>query len=69
MVLSWVKNVSWHLVQDCNGIHIGDDAEVGAKSGVFKNIPASTKAMGYPAGVGTEFFRHYAWIRKHVNKD
>ena len=52
-----------------NGIHIGDDAEVGAKSGVFKNIPASTKAMGYPAGVGTEFFRHYAWIRKHVNKD
>ena len=52
-----------------NGIHIGEDAEVGAKSGVFKNIPASTKAMGYPAGVGTEFFRHYAWIRKHVNKD
>ena len=52
-----------------NGIHIADDAEVGAKSGVFKNIPAKTKAMGYPAGPGTEFFRHYAWVRKHVNKD
>ena len=52
-----------------NGIHVGDDAEVGAKSGVFKNIPSGVKAMGYPAGIGTEFFRHYAWIRKHVNKD
>ena len=52
-----------------NGVHIGDDAEVGAKSGVFRNIPAKTKAMGYPAGTGTEFFRHYAWVRKHVDKD
>ena len=52
-----------------NGVHIGDDAEVGANSGVFKNIPAGTKAMGYPAGVGTEFFRHYAWVRKHAHKD
>ena len=51
-----------------NGIHIGDDAEVGAKSGVFKNIPEKTKSMGYPAGPGIEFFRHYAWIRKNVNK-
>lgn len=50
-----------------NGIHIGDDTEVGAKSGVFKNIPSNVKAMGYPAGIGTEFFRHYAWIRKHIN--
>lgn len=52
-----------------NGIHIGDNVEVGAKSGVLKNIPANTKAMGYPAGIGIEFFRHYAWLRKHVNKD
>ncbi len=52
-----------------NGIHIGDDVEIGAKSGVFKNIPANTKAMGYPAGPGIEFFRHYAWVRKHINKD
>ena len=52
-----------------NGVHIADDVEVGAKSGVFKNIPAGTKAMGYPAGVGTEFFRHYAWLRKHINQD
>ncbi len=52
-----------------NGVHIGDDAEVGAKSGVFKNIPSGTKSMGYPAGVGMEFFRHYAWLRKHANKD
>ena len=52
-----------------NGIHIGDDAEVGANSGVIRNIPAKTKAMGYPAGLGMEFFRHYAWLKKHVNKD
>jgi UDP-3-O-[3-hydroxymyristoyl] glucosamine N-acyltransferase len=52
-----------------NGIHIGDNTEVGAKSGVLRNIPANTKAMGYPAGVGMEFFRHYAWIKKHVNND
>lgn len=52
-----------------NGVHIGDDAEVGAKSGVFKNIPSGTKSMGYPAAVGMEFFRHYAWLRKHANKD
>lgn len=52
-----------------NGIHIGDDVEIGAKSGVFKNIPANTKAMGYPAGPGIEFFRHYAWVRKHINND
>ena len=52
-----------------NGIHIGNDSEIGAKSGVFKNIPEKTKAIGYPAGVGMEFFRHYAWLRKHVNKD
>ncbi len=52
-----------------NGMHIGDDTEVGAKSGVLRNIPAGVKAMGYPAGVGMEFFRHYAWLRKHVNND
>ncbi len=52
-----------------NGVHIGDDAEVGANSGVFKNIPAGTKAMGYPAGPGTEFFRHYAWVRKHAHTE
>ena len=52
-----------------NGIHISDDVEVGAKSGVFKNIPSGVKAMGYPAGIGIEFFRHYSWLKKHVNKD
>lgn len=49
-----------------NGVHIGDDAEVGANSGVFRNVPAGQKHMGYPAGPGTEFMRHYAWIRKQV---
>lgn len=52
-----------------NGVHIGDDAEIGAKSGVFKNIQPGTKSMGYPAGPGMEFFRHYAWLRRHVDKD
>lgn len=49
-----------------NGIHIGDDAEVGANSGVFRNIPAGSRWVGYPAGPGIEFFRHYAWLKKHV---
>lgn len=52
-----------------NGMHIGDDVEVGAKSGVLKNIPSGVKAMGYPAGIGMEFFRHYAWLRKHSHQD
>jgi UDP-3-O-[3-hydroxymyristoyl] glucosamine N-acyltransferase len=51
-----------------NGIHIGDDAEIGANSGVFRNIPAGEKWMGMPAGPGIEFFRHYAWLKKNVNK-
>lgn len=49
-----------------NGVKIGNDAEVGANSGVFRNVPDGQKHMGYPAGPGTEFMRHYAWIRKHV---
>ncbi len=49
-----------------NGVHIGDDASVGANSGVFRNIPAGESHMGYPAGPGTEFMRHYAWLRKQV---
>ncbi len=48
-----------------NGVHIGDDASVGANSGVFRNIPAGQSQMGYPAGPGTEFMRHYAWLKKH----
>lgn len=52
-----------------NGIHIGDDVEVGAKSGVFKNVPAGARVMGYPAGVGLEFFRNYAWVRKNATKN
>jgi UDP-3-O-[3-hydroxymyristoyl] glucosamine N-acyltransferase len=52
-----------------NGIHVGDDVEVGAKSGVLRNLESGTRAMGYPAGAGMEFFRHYAWMKKHVNKD
>ncbi len=48
-----------------NGVHIGDDAEVGANSGVFRDVPAGQRHMGYPAGPGTEFMRHYAWLRKH----
>lgn len=49
-----------------NGVKIGDDAEVGANSGVFRSIPAGQKYMGYPAGPGTEFMRHYAWIKKQI---
>lgn len=51
-----------------NGVHIGDDASVGANSGVFRNIPNGESHMGYPAGPGTEFMRHYAWLRKNVKK-
>lgn len=50
-----------------NGVQIGNDAEVGANSGVFRNIPDGARHMGYPAGPGTEFMRHYAWLKKHVN--
>ena len=49
-----------------NGIHIGDDVEIGATSGVFRNIPSGQKWMGTPAGPGTEFLRHYAWLRKNA---
>ena len=51
-----------------NGVHIGDDASVGANSGVFRNIPNGETYMGYPAGPGTEFMRHYAWLRKNTKK-
>ena len=51
-----------------NGIHIGDDVEVGAKSGVFRNIPNGEKWMGLPAGPGIDFFRHYAWVKKNMEK-
>lgn len=51
-----------------NGVHIGNDAEVGANSGVFRNVPDGARHMGYPAGPGTEFMRHYAWLRKNVDK-
>lgn len=51
-----------------NGIHIGNDVEVGAKSGVFKNVPDGARIMGYPAAVGLEFFRNYAWVRKNAAK-
>ena len=49
-----------------NGVKIGNDAEIGANSGVFRNVPDGERHMGYPAGPGTEFMRHYAWLRKHV---
>ena len=51
-----------------NGVHIGNDASVGAHSGVFRNIPDGESHMGYPAGPGTEFMRHYAWLRKNSHK-
>ena len=51
-----------------NAIHIGNDVEVGANSGVFRNIPAGEKWMGMPAGPGIEFFRHYAWVKSQVSK-
>ncbi len=49
-----------------NGVHIGNDAEVGANSGVFRDIPDGARYMGYPAGPGTEFMRHYAWLRRNA---
>ena len=49
-----------------NGVKIGNDASVGANSGVFRNIPDGESYMGYPAGPGTEFMRHYAWLRKQM---
>ncbi len=49
-----------------NGVKIGNDASVGANSGVFRNVPDGETHMGYPAGPGTEFMRHYAWLRKQV---
>ncbi len=47
-----------------NGVHIGNDAEVGAQSGVFRDVPDGQRYMGYPAGPGTEFMRHYAILRR-----
>lgn len=47
-----------------NGVHIGNDAEVGAQSGVFRDVPDGARYMGYPAGPGTEFMRHYAILRR-----
>lgn len=49
-----------------NGVKIGNDAEIGAHSGVFRSVPDGQKHMGYPAGPGTEFMRHYAWIKKQL---
>ncbi len=47
-----------------NGVKIGNDAEVGANSGVFRDVPDGARHMGYPAGPGTEFMRHYAILRR-----
>ena len=52
-----------------NGVKIGNDAEVGANSGLFRDVPDGKRFMGYPAGPGIEFLRHYAWLRKHTDKD
>lgn len=49
-----------------NGVHVGNDAEIGANSGVFRNVPDGARHMGYPAAPGTEFMRHYAWLRKNA---
>ncbi len=49
-----------------NGVKIGNDASVGANSGVFRNVPDGETHMGYPAGPGMEFMRHYAWLKKQV---
>lgn len=51
-----------------NGVKIGNDSSVGANSGVFRNIPDGESHMGYPAGPGTEFMRHYAWLKKNTRK-
>ena len=51
-----------------NGVHIGNDASVGANSGVFRNVPDGESHMGYPAGPGMEFMRHYAWLKKQTKK-
>ena len=52
-----------------NGVKIGNDAEIGANSGVFRDVPDGERHMGYPAAPGTEFLRHYAWVKKHINQD
>lgn len=52
-----------------NGVKIGNDAEVGANSGVFRDVPDGARHMGYPAAPGTEFLRHYAWVKKHINQN
>ncbi len=49
-----------------NGIKVGDDAEVGANSGLMRDVPPGARYMGYPAGPGIEFMRHYAWLRKNA---
>lgn len=49
-----------------NGVHIGNDTEIGANSGVFRDVPDGERHMGYPAAKGTEFMRHYAWLRKNA---
>jgi UDP-3-O-[3-hydroxymyristoyl] glucosamine N-acyltransferase len=49
-----------------NGVKVGSDAEIGAHSGVFRDVPDGQRYMGYPAGPGIEFMRHYAWLRKQM---
>jgi len=50
-----------------NGVQVGDDAEIGAKSGVFRNVPTGERIFGYPAENAMRTLRMHAWLKKQVN--
>ena len=51
-----------------NGVKIGDGAEIAANSGVFRDIGAGERIMGYPATGAMENMRMHAWLKRQVKK-
>ena len=49
-------------------LHIGDGAQVAAKSGVMRDIPTATEYMGYPARPIKEFMRQVALLNRLIKK-
>ena len=45
-------------------IHVGNDVQIGAQSGVPNNVADGSRIMGYPAVPARDFMRQSAYIKR-----
>ena len=67
--LLWAALLFWGQTGFADHLTIGSGAQIGAQSGLMRNVEPGAIMMGYPAVGIKDFMRQTAYLQKAANGD